>query len=617
MVTAPYVITVVTETCTGGSLSAIYDVPSGTQMGTYLYAEVGGAGQTVTVLDDYHDPDGRFVMSCVAVRRDDLPVYAIFRKTNGWSCVIFEACDAFATADQSVMPASGELTTVTFFDGDVEVGEAQLWGQWTLGRWRWQSGPWPYPKNVEQLRAKGWLPLMNSLALGQEPAKPNRLADPYLPMHIPGEWPLYVGGGGNPTLFSSRQGYWLCHPEDPAAFAGMIAEAEGLAAYPWFVRDTATWSVPDIWNAYPTRNTWCPSAAYSLFNVDVYGEPGTVFGYDPVTDDRGQQWTFQWQPYCVIAADGYCAATLQNQGYPGASEPTGQLTLGTAGIDSISRKDPSGFVQGSGLVIDEAHSGSQWAAPWIATGDPYYLEALHAKYVFVWWTRGRGVPRASLAYSQIRQTAWQLTSLMVSAYTTPDDAPSWLLPQSLWEWLWADEVRLWDAELVYGSSPGATVFNTVGVTAGGAQPGMSWAPWQEDMIAHVISWAVLMDPSIRRMIDWKIQDLIARTNGTSGWSKWCPEGYYLVSGPDDWSRWYADWSESWYNNQQQARVPGPPDPTAYAASADYSGACRAGLAIATQAGCADAKAPHDELVRNMNSANMRSDSWQRLFAAQP
>ena len=616
MVTQCYTIEVsVVEPVPTGSLGVVYDVPSGLHAGRYVFRESGGDGMVATRLDDYVDPDGDFVMTCVGVTRSDCPVQVIFRSVPGWHSVIFECCDALATQNMALMPASGDMSTVTIYDGTVPIGTAEVWGQWTYGRWRWQSGPWPFPKDVYELRDKGWLMLMDSLALGAEPQKPLRLNDPYLPMHLPGEWPLYLASGGNPTLFSSRQGYWLCHPEDPQALAGMLAEAEGLAAYPWFVRDPTTWGVPDIWQAYPSKNTWVPSSSYSMFNVDVRGTPGTAFGTAIVTDETGRKWSFQWQPYCVIDPNGYCAAAIQNADYPGASEPAGPLSLPLAGITSISKKNPSGFIQGSGLSIDEAHSGSQHALPWIATGDPYYLEALHSKYVFVWWSGGRPVPRATLHYSQIRQTAWQLASLMISALTTPEDAPSWLLPRNLWEWLWEDEMRLWDAELVYGSSPGATVFHTVGVTAGGAQSGMSWAPWQEDMLVHVLGWGTLIDPTIRRMLDWKIEDQIARTNGTSGWCKFSPEGYYLVSGPDDWSRWYADWGESWANNQAQARVPGPPDPTTFTSSPDYSGACRAALAIATQAGVDAALPCVQELTANMRAANITSDSWQRLFAA--
>ena len=594
----------------GAGMAVSYLVPNGKHAGNYVFNETGGTGQTVYKLENYRDPDGDFVMSCVVVTRLDAPLQVIFRKTDLWSSVIFECCDGFATVNQNMMPGHGN-NVVTIFENGIQVDTVEMWGQWALGRWRWQSGPWPYPKDVEILRAKGWLPLMDTLVLGKEPGMP--VWTPYTPMHIPKGYPLYVGGGGNPTLFSSVQGYWLCKPS-PDSLAHMLEQAEGIAAYPWFIRDSTTWSVPDIWRHHPTKTTWCPNSAYSNCDIEVTGVPGTAFGTNTITDENGKRWVLTWQPYCIVDANGYLAATMQNQDYPGAGEPLGPLTIDNPNIHTVTIKANPNFIQGSGLSIDEAHSGSMWPLPWLATGDPYYLEALHAKYVFVWMGGGRSVPRAQLNYSQIRQTAWQLTSLMISAFTTPEYAPSWMLPKELWESLWSDEMRLWNAELVHGTSPGATMFHTVGVTAGGAQSGMSWAPWQEDMILQVMSWAALIKPEYKYCAEWKMHDQIARTNGTSGWCQYAPEGYYLVSGPDDKSRWYADWHESWVNNQQQARVPGPPDPTSFAGtSPDYTAQCRAGMALATQAGLT-AIVPHAQFVNAQMKSMGWGDGWHRLFA---
>ena len=595
----------------GAGLTASYCVPNGSRAGTYVYAEAGGDGQTVHRLDDYHDPDGDWDMSCVAVTRADAPLQVIFRRVPGWACIIFECCDGFATQNQHMMPGSGD-NIVTIYDDGEPIDEVRFWGQWALGRWRWQSGPWPFPKDVEALRARGWLPRMDTMVLGKEPSMP--VWTPYTPMHIPHGYPLYVGGGGNPTLFSSVQGYWLCKPDQNDSLAHMLEQAEGLAAYPWFVRDNTTWGVPDIWRTYPTKTKWMTSSSYSSLDIEVTGKPGAYFGSSTVTDENGAQWFLTWQPYCVVDANGYLAATINNNAYPGAAQPYGPLTINNADIHTVSIKANPNFIQGSGMVIDEAHSGSMWPTSWLATGDPYYLEALHAKYVLVWWGGGRSVPRPKLAYSQIRQTAWQLTSLMVSAFTTPEVTPSWILPRDLWQWLWDDEMRLWDQELVHGTSPGATLFHTVGVTAGGAQPGMSYAPWQEDMILQVMSWAAMMRPEYKDRVEWKVQDQIARTNGASGWCQYAPEGYYLVHGPDDRSRWYADWHESWINNQSQKRVPGPPDPTSFTGtSPDYTAQLRAGLALATQAGVVEAQECAVWVNQEMQDVGW-GDGWHRLFA---
>ena len=46
-----------------------------------------------TDIGSYHDPAGRFVMSCVRVQRDDCRLVLDFRATDQWSCIVFEHSD--------------------------------------------------------------------------------------------------------------------------------------------------------------------------------------------------------------------------------------------------------------------------------------------------------------------------------------------------------------------------------------------------------------------------------------------------------------------------------------------------------------------------------------------
>jgi hypothetical protein len=598
----------------GQALTASYFVPTGPNAGNYVFCEQGGDGQVVALLDPYQDPDGAFAMSCVGVTRADVPLQVIFRRTAGWSCIIFECCDALSEVNQSVMPASGTLSTVTISEGGSIVDVVEFWGQWAYGRWRWQSGPWPFPKDPAVLRAKHWLPLMDPNALGAPPAKPH-LIPPYEPMHLPPGAPLYVGQGGDPTMFAEIEGYWLCHPEDADALPQMLTAAEGLCSYPWFMRDSTTWGAPDIWHTYPSKTTWMPAPAGSLVSLNFTGTPGAQLGSYVVTDELDQQWGFTWQPYAIIGADGTLPAygMVATNVYPGPTEPSGPFTINApAGMVTDITKVDGTFSQGSGMTIDGAHSGSMWVAPWLATGDPYWLEALHAKYVFQWMGVVRQLPRPTLHYGQIREAAWQLISLIISAATTPENTPSWVLPRQLWQELWADELRLWDDELVHGTTPGSTVFHTLGVTAGGAQSGPSLATWQEDMILQVMSWASMLLPDCKWAAEWKAQDQIARTNGQSGWNEYFPEGYYINVGPTN-GVWYQSWGEAWSENQKVGGVP-TPDPTELASSGDYCGQLRAGMALATQAGLTEVTAPLATLTERMTAA-FYTDGWHRLFAS--
>jgi hypothetical protein len=114
-----------------------------------------------------------------------------------------------------------------------------------------------------------------------------------------------------------------------------------------------------------------------------------------------------------------------------------------------------------------------------------------------------------------------------------------------------------------------------------------------------------------------VLDQKARVTGDGGWCEWSPEGYYLMLGPDDRSRWYADWGEAWRENQADTamdRVPGPPDPTSYAGqSPDYCLNCHAGLALATQAGVSEAGQAMTLINERMRAQGWGAD-WHRAFA---
>ena len=83
----------------------------------------------------------------------------------------------------------------------------------------------------------------------------------YAPMHLPYGYPLYVPGGGNPTHAECGAGLLERAPHDGDSLANMLRQAEGLGAYPWFIRDSTTWGVPNIWQgALATKTTWMPNS---------------------------------------------------------------------------------------------------------------------------------------------------------------------------------------------------------------------------------------------------------------------------------------------------------------------------------------------------------------------
>jgi len=146
----------------------------------YLYDPAAGAD-----IGDYHDPDGRFVMSCIRVTRDDCPLLVDFRATDAWRCVVFEHSD----------PLNGSCPNLAY-SVTIEDIEHQVADHWGNASWRWQSCPWPHPLTpLETLYERKLLPRHDgALACGKASGLTN-VAAPVPPMSLCGFTPDMPGTG--------------------------------------------------------------------------------------------------------------------------------------------------------------------------------------------------------------------------------------------------------------------------------------------------------------------------------------------------------------------------------------------------------------------------------------
>jgi hypothetical protein len=108
----------------------------------------------------------------------------------------------------------------------------------------------------------------------------------------------------------------------------------------------------------------------------------------------------------------------------------------------------------------------------------------------------------------------------------------------------------------------------------------------------------------RPILEWKMNNTLSRTNGTSGWVRARPTPYSLVLRLTDKSPYATTWAECWdFNLQLQPGIGVYPDEDTIPPEDGlvYQSYCMSSLAIATQLEIAGAKDCYDwlsEQIRN-------------------
>jgi hypothetical protein len=166
----------------------------------------------------------------------------------------------------------------------------------------------------------------------------------------------------------------------------------------------------------------------------------------------------------------------------------------------------------------------------------------------------RGGAIGIIRHDQSREYAWTLRDLIQLTKVTPKSPPSWLLPQAHWERL-LDNNRSWFEEsFVRNPAPVHSVFR-VATQFGGSRDdgpfgvGTYYAPWEEDMLAFILGWAVLMGfDNWRTIFSWKIGSTIARSNGKSGWIRAVAAPYRIALRRSKDAPIVGSWAEAWTLN---------------------------------------------------------------------
>lgn len=262
---------------------------------SYIFAEADAVA-----MGDYMDPDGRFIMSCKRATHPDLPDYRVDFRTidDGWCCVVFD----YGNGLTAEAPTNLSAHTVSITDDAGTLHTAELPAHYWSARWRWQSGPWPLMRSVEELLERNWLPRLDP-AVNKGTARP--LPVPvYAPMGLAGLTASMPGTGGRADIgfVTDWQGEYLC-TRSPEMLAGVLAQGEAGATIPWNFRDPATGCLLDLFNTYRWKSCYWTGSAENY----VYPESGS--GIQP---DSAHQPSCAWLPY-ALTGDPYFLETLQAQ----------------------------------------------------------------------------------------------------------------------------------------------------------------------------------------------------------------------------------------------------------------------------------------------------------------
>jgi hypothetical protein len=193
-----------------------------------------------TDIGSYRDPDGRFTMSCIRVKRDDCPLVLDFRATGDtWRCVVLEYSD----------PLNGACPNLTY-SVTIEGTEHQVPDHYANASWRWQSAPWPHPLTpLATLYERKLLPRHDgSLACGKAGALSNVHEAP--PMSLCGFTPGMGGTGGRADIgvVTGWQAEWMC-TEGADMLRTVLVQGE--ASFNWRFRDSDTGAIFDAIKMYP------------------------------------------------------------------------------------------------------------------------------------------------------------------------------------------------------------------------------------------------------------------------------------------------------------------------------------------------------------------------------
>ena len=265
--------------------------------------------------------------------------------------------------------------------------------------------------------------------------------------------------------------------------------------------------------------------------------------------------------------------------------------------------------------------------PYLLTNDPYYLEEMQfaATYnVLASNPQSRGSYCIGFA---ARAHAWALRTQAHCAKVTPDNAPDWVQSRAYWK-EWLDGNRDWmlnryvhPTATPFTASPYAILHYMSDATnspASSTMPsGTCSQQWMEDYEATVLGHVVAIGyDDWRPILEWKLANSIARTNGTSGWIRAKPTPYNVALRRTDKSPYVQSWQENWdLNLQMQPGIGIYADPDVMPAgdSLVYASYTMSALAISASLGIEGATECYEwlrgQLVANSSTKTYVDRKW--------
>lgn len=503
----------------------------------YTYDPTGGNtnGQTVATLDSYTDPSARFVMTNVLVTRADYPVRVYFRSVPGWSCAIFEYGDI----------ANQTNTNLAAYTATVGGQVFNLIGHWKWARWRWQSGPWPFPMaSIDSLVAAKLLPKYDP-ALAMNPTIwPDVVYQPMLVAPMTRDMGTQ-GARADIGVINDWAATYICAPT-AQRLTNTLNIGEICGSWPIMYRASATGPVVDQTQSH---STIVQAVVYSQGNFIFTGPPGTVI---PITNQQAGLRTvtangaFWCYGNMVIPAGGTLVYPGRTAG-PNNNLPSGPATLVPA-IPGVSVSyDLSSWVLGTGLGPSADHWPMMSFVPWLLTGDPYFLENLQSEAMWVW-----GTPNVSLGYptgwGQTRTMAWCLRNFAMACAATPSGTlPSWLLSKATLENTLTLNLPAYRT-LIASTDPIHSAFHTFNGSIGSQGndgPYLAktvYTAWQEDYVCSALALCVLYGYSDwLPILQWSAYNLINRSTPGGSWDPRLIDTYHTSFRASTSSPPYADW----------------------------------------------------------------------------
>lgn len=511
---------------------------------------------------DQGDYVGAFVHQAnVAVVRPDFPGTVFFRSDKSGAArdeVVVELGRLWGAANAAAANLPGYTATV-YRDG-ASIATVDVPYHWWFSRWRWQSAPRPIVRHVADLIAAKLVPAYDKAAARNAVAlsKPATYAGPMDNAGVVEAMGM-VGDRSDIGLFTEPQSEYLV-TGSAIALASLLAQAEAAGSVPWHMRDEATGAPIDFY-AHPNVHWYSQQASLAPYN---YGGTSVAIRRVP---------SLWWPDDAHQPALAYLAHLLTDDPYY---------------LEELQ------FQVGWGIGVDYYHRGNDGAV--------------------------NGVAKPVFNPGETRAYAWALRTGFEAAKMSPATAPKWLLPQSYYDQVLADNLAYFKRMWADNPTPECAYFRVATNLALGDS-------WMDGYLCKAMALGVLLGFSDwLPVLTWKSGTQVAFTSGTSGWDRRAcsPYEFYVR---DSTGKPFADWAaafQAWCQNPS-ANGGIDPNPANWAPepqwaelknSTDYVAMTRGALALMTQVGIAGLDLAYvEKVVDDTITRRGLQMRWKNCFAA--